>query len=308
MNFWPSSFLTFGCFVGIDEHHAVLVEQPLVAFDERCRASPRFLKLSHVPRSARMYAFSRRRGVERGAHARARLAIPRALRGRRCRRLRPSTSAARRHACRSCRRAKRTAPSHQRSAFNAAVMSLPPFDVRRIRLRADEDEVVVHDRVTLDAFAFGEPFQLRRLVVDEHDVGIAAATDVERLARTDGDDAHVDARVLLERRQQLREQAGLLGRRRRRDDDERLLRERRRGKQRARDASPAISQQRSSSQSLSFEERPAVGRARFTKKVAAAVCSATRPPCSRTTLSARRFACADGASSSRSSCRAHGCR
>ena len=61
-------------------------------------------------------------------------------------------------------------------------------------------------------------------VVDEHDVGVAAAREVERLARAQRDHAHLDAGVLLEHRQQVAEQARLLGRRRRRDDDELLLR------------------------------------------------------------------------------------
>ena len=97
-------------------------------------------------------------------------------------------------------------------------------DVRRIRLRSDQDEIVVHHRVALDAVAFREPFELGRLVVHEDDVGIAPPSDVERLAGADRHDVHGDPRVLLERGQQVAEQSRLLGRRRRRDDDERLRR------------------------------------------------------------------------------------
>ena len=50
MNAWPSSFFTFGCFCRIDQHHAVLVEQPLVALDRDVEVAL-FLNESQVPRS-----------------------------------------------------------------------------------------------------------------------------------------------------------------------------------------------------------------------------------------------------------------
>jgi hypothetical protein len=65
MAFWPSGETTQSmnfCAVGlldvrvlgrVDQDHAVLVEQLLVAFDHDAR-SPRFLNDSQVPRSARM--------------------------------------------------------------------------------------------------------------------------------------------------------------------------------------------------------------------------------------------------------------
>jgi len=47
---WPISFLTCGCLAEIDEDHAVLVEQALIASTEITR-SARFLNDSQVPRS-----------------------------------------------------------------------------------------------------------------------------------------------------------------------------------------------------------------------------------------------------------------
>ena len=65
--------------------------------------------------------------------------------------------------------------------------------------------------VALEAEALGDELLLGRLVVHEQHVGVAAPAHVERLPGADGDDANVDAGRLLERRQQVREQARLLG-------------------------------------------------------------------------------------------------
>jgi hypothetical protein len=82
----------------------------------------------------------------------------------------------------------------------------------RVGLGADEDEVVVHDRVALDAEAVGDELVLGLLVVHEHHVGIAAAAGVQRLAGAQRHHLDVDAAGLLELGQQVGEQAGLLGR------------------------------------------------------------------------------------------------
>jgi hypothetical protein len=93
----------------------------------------------------------------------------------------------------------------------------------RVGLRADDDEVVVHHLLALDAEAFGDEFLLGRLVMHEDDVGIAAPRHVQRLAGAQRDDAHLDAAGLLEGRQQVAEQTRLLGRGGRGDGDEALL-------------------------------------------------------------------------------------
>ena len=73
-------------------------------------------------------------------------------------------------------------------------------------MRADQDEVVVHHRVTLDAEAFRQEFLLRRFRVDEHDVGVAAAAGIERLAGALRDHLHIDSGLGLEQRQDMAEQ------------------------------------------------------------------------------------------------------
>ena len=62
-----------------------------------------------------------------------------------------------------------------------------------------------------------------RPVVDEDYAGVAATSDIERLAGADSDDLHADVLVFRKPRQQIAEQARLLGRRHRRDSDSVLL-------------------------------------------------------------------------------------
>ena len=109
---------------------------------------------------------------------------------------------------------------------------LAAADLRRIGLRADEHEIVVHHRVALDAVTFREKLFLGGASVHEHDVGIAAPRDIESLASSQGDDVDLDAGLAFEDRQQMAEQPGLFGRRRRGHGDEAFLSVQRRSKQR----------------------------------------------------------------------------
>ena len=94
----------------------------------------------------------------------------------------------------------------------SALSALPASrDFRRIVLRADEDEIVVHHVLAVAAVAFGDELVLGGAVVHEQHVGVAAAADVQRLTGADGDDADLDPGRLLEFRQNPAEQAGLLG-------------------------------------------------------------------------------------------------
>jgi len=65
---------------------------------------------------------------------------------------------------------------------------LAAADLRRIALRADEHEVVVHHRITPDAVTFGEELLFGRPACTKHDVGIAPPRDIESLAGAQGDD------------------------------------------------------------------------------------------------------------------------
>jgi hypothetical protein len=78
---------------------------------------------------------------------------------------------------------------------------LRSLDARRITVRPDQDEVVVHDGVTLNAEAFRQELFLLRFVMDEHHIGGAAAPRLERLASSLSDDPHLYSRFGLEQRQ-----------------------------------------------------------------------------------------------------------
>ena len=95
--------------------------------------------------------------------------------------------------------------------------------MRRVRLRSDNDEVVVHEVKALHALSFGHELVLGRPVMHEHDIRIAASPDIERLSRADGDDFHLDSARLGEAGQKIAEQAGLLSRGGRGDRDGAIL-------------------------------------------------------------------------------------
>ena len=84
-------------------------------------------------------------------------------------------------------------------------------DGGEVGFRSDQNEIVVHDGIALQAFTLGEEFQFLSLGVDEHDVGIPAPSGVERLARTLGDNPDGDAGLLFDDRQEIFEKAGVLG-------------------------------------------------------------------------------------------------
>ena len=77
---------------------------------------------------------------------------------------------------------------------------LAAADLRRIGLRPDQHEVVVHHLEALHAVAFGDELLLERLGVHEHHVGVAAPAHVERLPGAERHHAHLDAGLLLEDR------------------------------------------------------------------------------------------------------------
>jgi hypothetical protein len=107
--------------------------------------------------------------------------------------------------------------------FSASTTSLSPGDVCRIRLRTDDDEVVVQDVEALHALALGHKLIFCGPVMNEDNVGVSPQSDVECLAGADGDDLHSDSLGFRELRQQVGEQARLLRRRGRRDCNGTLL-------------------------------------------------------------------------------------
>ena len=87
---------------------------------------------------------------------------------------------------------------------------LHALDTGRIAFGSDQHEVIVHHRITPHAFAFGEKLFLRRLRMDENNVGIAAPASVERLSGALRDDFRPNASFLLEDWKQVLEQTAVL--------------------------------------------------------------------------------------------------
>src|SRR5215475_7068187 len=80
------------------------------------------------------------------------------------------------------------------------------LDADRIAIRTDQDEVVVHDWIALDAESIGDELLLLRLGMHEHDIGIASPASIERLPRALRHDTHVDAGPRLEHWKDVTEQ------------------------------------------------------------------------------------------------------
>jgi len=77
--------------------------------------------------------------------------------------------------------------------------------MRRVALWPDQDKVVVHHWKSLHTVAFVQEFFFLSLSMHEHDVGVATAGGVERLARALRNDLHGNAGLLLEFWQQISE-------------------------------------------------------------------------------------------------------
>ena len=85
-------------------------------------------------------------------------------------------------------------------------------DAGGVALGADDDEVVVHDVEALHALSVGDELLLVGLGMDEQHVAVAVAGVLDRLPGADGDHAHLDPGLVLKQRQDVAEQARLLGR------------------------------------------------------------------------------------------------
>src|SRR5215204_5090999 len=89
---------------------------------------------------------------------------------------------------------------------------LLPFNACRIGHRTDNDEVVVHDRLPLNAEARIHERLLGLCVVDEDNICIAVLARLERLPGAKCDYPNLDTRFLCELRQEVVEEARLFSR------------------------------------------------------------------------------------------------
>src|SRR5690348_17031028 len=121
-------------------------------------------------------------------------------------------------------RARAVAARHEWRAFRLDRLErgdniLGPIDAAWVALGTDKDEVVAHHGEAFHAVAFGHELLLSRARMDEHDVGTATTSGIERLPRSLGDDLHGDAGPGFEQRQHVVEEAGVQGRSGRGDHD-----------------------------------------------------------------------------------------
>src|SRR5690606_7650398 len=86
---------------------------------------------------------------------------------------------------------------------SAAAIWAKAAGARRIRLGADNDEVVIHQVEPLDAGAIRDELFLPRLGVHEQHVGVAVSRVLDRLAGAHRNDIHGDPGLLLEDRQEV---------------------------------------------------------------------------------------------------------
>ena len=84
-------------------------------------------------------------------------------------------------------------------------------DAGRVRPRADDDEVVVHQRIPFDAETDGDECLLGGPMMDQQYVRVSRAGQADGRAGADGDHANLNAGLFRERRQDMVEQAGILG-------------------------------------------------------------------------------------------------
>src|SRR5262245_24097995 len=212
----------------VDEHDSVLVEELLVALDED-REIAAVLEGEPGAAVGEDVGVQRRGGIERRAHPGARFLVPRPFLGVDVHAGRFPIAQLRRV------RAALVGAGHEWSLRSLDLLQcredvLAAGDLCRVGFRADDHEVVVHHLLVVDAEALIDEFLLRRRVVDEDDVGVAAPRHVERLTGADRDHSYLDPGLLLEDREQVAEEPRLLGGGRRRDGDVLLLcRQRERG-------------------------------------------------------------------------------
>ena len=95
--------------------------------------------------------------------------------------------------------------------------------MRRIGIRPDNDEIVVHHVAAIDAKAVGDELVLADAIMNQERIGVAARADRKRLSGSDRDNVDAQAGRGAKDRQDALEQAGVLGRGGRTENDEALV-------------------------------------------------------------------------------------
>ena len=210
--------------IRVHQHHTILIEQAGIALHDN--GEP-FLALERQPCAAIGENISAHgfRCIERGAHALADFAIPAGLgAGRIEARFFPQSQFGNMGS-------RFIAPRHERRLFGRDGFQRGNniFTARNacgIGGRSDEHKIIIHDVESFHAETFSEKFLFCRFGVNENNIGIATSRCIERLARALRNDFHLNARLRLEERQEMIEQAGILRRCGRGHNDAFFLRQR----------------------------------------------------------------------------------
>ena len=205
---------------GIDQNAAVRIEQRRIAFGQNFETLP-VLEIGPGGAVGQRVGIHRGGDVQRRPHALAEVAIPgRALVGLDAGRLpQPKlhpigaavVAAAGEHGAGA-------GDLHERLA-----RILQAANMRRIGIGPDNDEIVVHHVAAIDAKTVGDELVLADAIVDQERIGVAARADRKRLSGPDRDDVHAQAGRCAKDRQDVVEQAGVLGRGGRAENDEALV-------------------------------------------------------------------------------------
>src|SRR5262249_14738204 len=185
-----------GMLLGVHEHHTVLIEQALITFDRDHEVA---LVLEGQPGAAigQQIGVGSGRHVESRPHPLAYILVPRTL-------LDLDVETRNIPKVQLClMRARTIAARNKRSLlvpdrFECRHNVLRPLYARRVGLRSNENEVVVHYGIALHSLAFGEELFLLGLCMDEYHVCIATSSGVERLAGALCDNFDIDTSLGLE--------------------------------------------------------------------------------------------------------------
>ena len=202
-----------GVLGGVHRHHAVLVEQTVITLDQNCQVGPVFK--AQPGASVRQHISARRSSnVQSWAHATAAFLVAGTF----------VVQAREFPIPQFCGVGAAFVTAGNKGCLSAGDVfqrrhNVFPFCGGRIRGRAHQDKVVVHDGKTLDAPTIGHKFFLGGLIVHKHDVCVTASPHVQGLTGAQGHNLHIHAGGRLEGRQQLAKQARLFGRCRGGHDD-----------------------------------------------------------------------------------------
>jgi hypothetical protein len=210
-----------GVFGWIDEDAAIGIKQARVTFEEDVEIAPAF-KIAPGGAVGETIGIELARYVEGGTHPLPRLAIPATCRLELGRFPLPEL-----HPVRTAVVATRNKGTFCSSDPGESFpRRLGLANSGRVRLGADDDEIIEHHRPAIDAVPLGHEFLLAGAVMHQEGIGIASCTDGKRLSGSNGHDPYGDSGLRLKEGQDVGKETRLFGRGGRGKGNRALLRRR----------------------------------------------------------------------------------